>query len=250
MKITRRQEEFIAKLIDLSDEFKGPIHYSILADRLSVSPFTAYDMLCVLEEKGLVTSEYHLPAGKSGPGRAERLFYPGKSIEEHKEKLAHKYGGQNPGKEEFKKFVLTAFQSGELEDKKLGEEILLRVTDIEHGDIAFCVETMTIVILRLQRSSGRRMLLDYMPDIMPDNNTTCENLSFMGGFALGILAQENSKDEEWIQQLFIHIQQYQNIVKGLNPQECDQLAQALSEVCTRLSEDIPEEYPVTEKIIT
>ena len=74
IKLTRRQQEFINNLIDLSGEESGPIHYSVLADRLGVSPFTAYDMLCLLEKKGMVTSEYQLAAGKDGPGRAERLF--------------------------------------------------------------------------------------------------------------------------------------------------------------------------------
>ena len=45
MKLTRRQEEFIRKLMDLYWEKRGPIHYSVLAERLGVSPFTAYDML-------------------------------------------------------------------------------------------------------------------------------------------------------------------------------------------------------------
>ena len=236
MKITRRQEEFIATLIDLSDQSDGPIHYSSIAERLKVSPFTAYDMLCVLEEKGLVSSEYHLSAEKSGPGRAERLFYPAPSVEEYKEKIADKFGGRIPGIEEFKRFVLTAFQTGELEDKALGEELLVRVTEIEHPGISFCVEIMTIVMMRLQRSSGRQTLLAYLPKIFPDNNPTCENLSLLGGFALGLLAQENSKDEEWIQQLFIHIHQYQHLVQGFIKQECDQLAQALSDVSTRLSD--------------
>lgn len=235
MKITRRQEEFITTLIDLSDQSDGPIHYSTIADRLKVSPFTAYDMLCVLEEKGLVSSEYHLSADKSGPGRAERLFYPAPSVEEYKKTLADKFGGRIPGIEEFKRFVLNAFQTGEI-DKALGEELLVRVTEIEHPGISFCVEIMTIVMMRLKRSSGRRTLLAYLPKILPDNNPSCENLSLLGGFALGLLAQENSKDEEWIQQLFIHIQQYQKLVQGFIKQECDQLAQALSEVCTRLSD--------------
>ena len=76
MKLTRRQEKFIQKMIELKHEFACPIHYSLLAKRLGVSPFTAYDMLCLLEEKGYVTSEYQLPADKSGPGRAERLLLP------------------------------------------------------------------------------------------------------------------------------------------------------------------------------
>ena len=79
MKLTKRQEQFIENLIDLSQEIDGPIHYSTLAERLGVSPFTAYDMLRVLEKKGAVVSEYQVAEGKSGPGRAERLFYPVKT---------------------------------------------------------------------------------------------------------------------------------------------------------------------------
>ena len=40
MKLTRRQVEFKPNLIDLNDEFSGPIHYSILAERLEVNPCT------------------------------------------------------------------------------------------------------------------------------------------------------------------------------------------------------------------
>ena len=92
IKLTRRQEEFIEKLIDLSDEFDAPIHYSLLAERLGVSPFTAYDMLCMLEEKGAVTSEYQLAAEKTGPGRAERLFYPSETTLQRREAIAGRIG--------------------------------------------------------------------------------------------------------------------------------------------------------------
>ena len=64
LKLTRRQEDFINNLLDLYREMEGPIHYSVLAERLGVSPFTAYDMLRLLEEKGLVSSEYYLPSDK------------------------------------------------------------------------------------------------------------------------------------------------------------------------------------------
>ena len=74
-------------------------HYSVLAERLGVSPFTAYDMLCLLEDKGMVTSEYQLSAEKSGPGRAERLFYPVESARERGEHLADQMGGQLLAKE-------------------------------------------------------------------------------------------------------------------------------------------------------
>jgi hypothetical protein len=237
MKLTRRQEEFVTNLVDLSDEFDGPIHYSMLAERLGVSPFTAYDMLCLLEEKGMVTSEYQLATGKNGPGRAERLFCPSDSIEERKKALANEFGGRIPEREERKHFFLSGIQSGEVWKKELAEEILARVPDIEHGEISYCVEIMTIAALRLQRSSGRRILLDYLPEILPDSDPTPENLSLLGGFAFGLLAQECARDDEWIQKLFAYIQQYLKIVLSLTPQERAQLAQALSDVFTSLTQE-------------
>jgi hypothetical protein len=237
MKLTRRQKEFIMNLIDLSDEFKGPIHYSVLAERLGVSPFTAYDMLCLLEEKGLVTSEYQLAADRDGPGRSERLFYPKLSSERHKEMLAHEFGGRIPGKDEHKKYVMSRIQSGKFIDEELAAEVLARVPDIEGGDISYCVEIMTVVALRLKKGSGRKLLLDHLPKMLPAGDPRRENLALLGGFAYGILAQECVEDDEWVQKLWVYIQQYLRIVLQLDPQECDQLARALSEVFTRLMED-------------
>ncbi len=76
MALTRRQTTFVERLVDLYHEAHGPIHYSTLARRLGVSRFTAYDMLRLVEEKGLVTSAYQLNAGRSGPGRSEVLYQP------------------------------------------------------------------------------------------------------------------------------------------------------------------------------
>ncbi len=76
MKLTRRQEAFMRKLLDVYREAQEPVHYSVLAGRLGVSPFTAYDMLRLLEEKGLVSSDYSRGTRKSGPGRSEVFFLP------------------------------------------------------------------------------------------------------------------------------------------------------------------------------
>jgi len=242
MKLTRRQQEFIANLIDLSDEFEGPIHYSKLAERLGVSPFTAYDMLRVLEEKGLVTSEYHLPADKNGPGRAERLFYPTRLSTERDIRLSEKFGGRVPDKEELKRIVFSGidvgkFDFGDIWNKELADELLARVPDIEQGEISYCIEIMTIIVLRMEQSSSRKLLLDHLPALLPESKGTHENLALLGGFAFGILAQEGVEDVEWIQQLFVYIQQYLSIVLQLKSQECEQLAEALTEVFAKLMEE-------------
>jgi hypothetical protein len=237
MKLTRRQEEFISNLIDLSDEFDGPIHYSLLAERLGVSPFTAYDMLCLLEEKGLVNSEYQLAESKSGPGRAERLFFPNPIILNHEKGLSEKFGGKFPSKQELKQIVLNGGEIEPIWNIEIADELLARIPDIDPGELSFCVEIMTIIALRLKPSFGRKILLDHLATLLPVKDAAREDLALFGGFALGILVQENVADHDWCQHLFGYVQQYLNIVFTLNPQECQQLAQVLTDVFIRFSEE-------------
>lgn len=76
IKLTPRQRAFLEKLRDLYRERRGPVHYSTVAERLGVSKFSAYDMLRVLEQKGVAGSEYLLSAERSGPGRSRIVFFP------------------------------------------------------------------------------------------------------------------------------------------------------------------------------
>ena len=236
MKITRRQEEFINNLLELHREVKGPIHYSLLAERLGVSPFTAYDMLCMLEEKGMVRSEYKLPTEKSGPGRAERVFYPVETTEE-RERLMAEAGGVDLEGEALKQFILDRLRKWEIWDKELAEELLARIPDEGQGRIRYCVEVMTIVSIRLRQTDGRQVILDYLPQIIPANTKACRaNLCLLGGFTFGILAQECVSDQEWVQKLLEHVQNYLNIVIQMSPDDCRQLGEYLVTVFKTLSE--------------
>lgn len=230
MKLTRRQEEFIENLIDLSQELDGPIHYSTLAERLGVSPFTAYDMLRLLEEKGMVTSEYQVAAGKSGPGRAERLFCPvippGVEI----------IGAVPVNEAELKQFMLNMVQQEQFPKKELADELLSRIPPDGPEHIRYCLELMTIIGLRLRRHAGQQKFLAYLADILPPNEpVSSANLSLLGGFALGILAQEETADQEWSQMLLEHVLHFQEIVRRLAPEESRQLADALLAIFSPLT---------------
>ena len=76
LKLTSRQQAFLDKLFELYREFKEPVHYSIVAENLGVNKFSAYDMLKVLEEKGVAASSYVLSSDQVGPGRSQVVFYP------------------------------------------------------------------------------------------------------------------------------------------------------------------------------
>lgn len=76
MELTLRQRAFLDKLVDLCHEAHGPVHYSAVARTLGVSRFSAYDMLRLLERKGLVRAEYHRDERDGGPGRPSVVFVP------------------------------------------------------------------------------------------------------------------------------------------------------------------------------
>jgi DNA-binding Lrp family transcriptional regulator len=234
MKLTRRQEEFIENLIDLSQELNGPIHYSVLADRLGVSPITAYDMLCLLEEKGLVSSEYQVAEGRSGPGRAERLFFP---LVQHNQNVGNRRGVIASNDLEWKKIGLERVRDDLAPEKDFPTELLAQVASDELDHIRYCLEVMTVLALHLQAHTRQREFLSHLADILPQNSEiSSANLSLLGGFAYGLYARED-QDHEWSRILLEHILQYQKIVARLSPEECDLLADDLTGLFSPLTTD-------------
>ncbi|MDI7275599.1 MAG: hypothetical protein QME94_06440 [Anaerolineae bacterium] len=76
MELTPRQRQFYEALVALCRASGRSVHYSAVAEALGVSPFSAYDMLKVLESKGVVGSEYVLDQSTPGPGRSAIVFHP------------------------------------------------------------------------------------------------------------------------------------------------------------------------------
>lgn len=76
MTLTARQQQFYEALLELCRGSGQSVHYTAVAEALGVSPFSAYDMLKVLESKGVVASEYVLEGDTPGPGRSAIVFYP------------------------------------------------------------------------------------------------------------------------------------------------------------------------------
>lgn len=74
--LTRRQQEFLSQFLDFYQKMDSPVHYVALAEHLGIGKVTAYEMLRLLEERGLVASEYHLPDEDRGPGRSSVHFRP------------------------------------------------------------------------------------------------------------------------------------------------------------------------------
>ena len=147
-KITRRQKQFLGKVLDIYQESKEPIHYVGLAKRLDIGKITAYEMLRLLETRGLVEAEFHLPRGNRGPGRSEVFFRPTKEGTQLFERLSESTA-DNEEWEIVKQRILK-----ELHDGKAGgyetllNDLLIRIPK-QHSPLVFMTEMVTTIILAL-----------------------------------------------------------------------------------------------------
>jgi len=148
-KLTRRQQDFLSKFLDLYTEGQEPLHYSTVAEHLGVSKVSAYEMLRLLEERGLVEAEYQLPIHLRGPGRASVVFRPTALAAQELARLAGRDVNQQEW-EAVKEHILQQLEAGKAEDyESLLEELLARTPD-QRSPVIYAAEMITAIILGLE----------------------------------------------------------------------------------------------------
>ncbi len=153
MRLTGRQKDFLGRFLDLYREARTSLHYTHVAEKLGVGKITAYDMLRLLEERGLVTSEYFLPEGERGRGRSSIVFRP---TEKASAVLTHLAGKEwDTGEwEEVKEKILQSLRKGQRGDyEDILNEILLRIPK-HKSPMLYMAEMITAVILNLHQLRG------------------------------------------------------------------------------------------------
>ena len=144
MKLSPRQRDFLSNLLDLHREAEAPVHYVDVARALDVRPVTAYEMLRLLEEKGLVRSETVRPQGHKS--RSVVVFSP----TEKATALLAELGGHTLSKQEWeeaKAGILRALEAGKGTDhQSLLDELLLRIPE-RKTPLLFGADMVTAIIL-------------------------------------------------------------------------------------------------------
>lgn len=236
MDLTRRQEEFVRSLLDLYGELQEPFHYSELAERLGVSRFTAYDMLRVLEEKGIVASQYQLDEERGGPGRSTVMYEPTPRARRILADVFDATRGQDW--KATRDRLLAEMQRGQLGDVELAQEMLARTPPDEPGTLRYCIEVMTIIALRLRRHPGRRFLVEHVRRLLSGEQRACRpGLTLLGGYALALLSNERHGDEAWQRELLDHVWHFQALVIDMDPATCRRLARRLRDTFDPLNDD-------------
>ena len=226
MKLTGRQQDFLSDFLDLYQEEEDSLHYASVAERLGIGRITAYDMLRILEDKGLVTSEYVMPS--SGPGRSTIVFRP----TEQGEALMRHLAGERWDQEEWegvKARIVQALQEGQNEDyEPLLEEILARLPE-RQTPLIYTAEMVTAVILslyQLKEQVPTSQLWGHLRDLgLPED----VGLNALGGVAVGLSLMEQTNRRLTLK-LLSYTRQYQGYLADLSAESRRRLSEFTAEV--------------------
>jgi len=226
MKLTGRQREFLSRFLDLYRGTKQPIHYTQLAEKVGVSKLSAYDMLRLLEERGLVASEYVLPK-EGGPGRSSIVFYP----TEKAAKAMAQQAGEDWDKKEWERVrerILQALDERKGAYQNLLDEILLRIPK-RKSPMLYVTEMITAIFLQLHQLRDDLKVNGIFPDLhlvgLPDEL----GLNALPGLTLGLtLVEEANRRVTTL--LLSYTQKYQDNLARLSAENKKRLSDFAQEV--------------------
>ncbi len=233
MQLTSRQRAFLEKLFDVYYSHRQPIHYTTLARALGVANSTAYEMLKLLEGKGYVSSEYHLPDNHVGPGRSMVLFRPTmKTLR----LFRHLAGRDMKHKkwESIKEKVLGRLAAEGLPgDEELLADLVAAIPESEDS-LSYCgrVVAASLVSIRSQLLS-RIQELSIFRDMDSGNATSLDTLGLLPGFALGLSCalRDNSS---WLSRLAEYVKRYQGYLRQMDEEARTRLLHFSREVMAAL----------------
>lgn len=228
MKLTGRQRAYLSQFLNLYREAREPLHYTAVAKRLGVSKIAAYDMLRLLEERGLVQSEYILRGKRRGAGRSSIIFRPTPKAHALFAELAGE-AGELEEWETVKARILEALETGKGEGyRDLLEDILIRLPERE-SPMLYAAEMVTAVILSLQQlreeASGSGVFDRLRSLGFPEE----AGLSALGGIAVGLSFAERV-NRRLINLVLSHVTRYQQIVSHLSAENLRRLTNFAREV--------------------
>jgi len=227
VKLTGRQREFLSRFLDLYREAKQPIHYTQLAEKVRVSKLTAYDMLRILEERGLVASEYVLPKG-GGPGRSSIVFHP----TEKASKVMTQLTREDWDKEEWERTkgrileVLREIKGADYQN--LLDEILLRIPE-RKSPMLYVTEMITAIFLHLHQVREEVKASGILPDLRLLGLPGELGLNALGGLTLGLSMVEKA-NRRVTTLLLSYTQKYQDHLTKLSARNKKRLSDFAQEV--------------------
>jgi DNA-binding PadR family transcriptional regulator len=227
-KLTRRQKQVLAKLIELYRVLGEPIHYPALAEHLGVGNITVYEMLRMLEENGFVTAEYQRPQDAHGPGRPAVYFRPTASataiLAERDPKASIPKDWESTRIKILEKLRDAKSKGYEDAIEEMVSHLADQPSPIEY--LAGMVAAIMLSLQSLKESIGARGIRRILKSIgLPGES----GLTALGGLSIGL-----SLVEQWnqrITQAFLeHVARYQSMLAELSAENRHRLSQFTHDV--------------------
>ncbi|MEN6482429.1 MAG: hypothetical protein ABFD29_09700 [Anaerolineaceae bacterium] len=222
-KLTHRQQQFLRQFLDISQEMKQPVHYVTVAERMGIGNVTAYEMLHLLEERGLVQAEYQTSPDQHGPGRASVLFFPTRDAR----RMAGLLSSDSIDMEDWqtiKEHILQQLREGNARDyEELLSNLLERIPK-RNSALIFVTELITAVVLILaksQESPEIRTLMEHLKRVgLPQEIS----LGVLSGIAMLLSALERS-NRHFSTILQAQVSRYEEVLSQLSEETRRQLSE-------------------------
>ena len=233
-KLTPRQRTFLDKLRELYHEHKGPVHYSDLAKRLGVNRVSAYDMLKVLEKKGVVSRSYALAAEHSGPGRSMVVFAPTAQAEAL---LSPEVKLPAPNEEwsTVRERVLAKLRDArDANYREALTDLLNRLPDAG-APLEYCTQMVGALLLNMQRVRARAGTLNPFRALTAFRADDTSGLEALAGLSVGAtLTTEDETGPSLTQRLLEQAHHYQASLSKLSAEARSNLSQFLEDALEAL----------------
>lgn len=216
MKLTPRQLTFLNKLVELYGQTQEPVHYSVIATALGVNKFSAYDMLCLLTEKGLARSAYVLSSDNPGPGRSLIVFAPTGQGISNSTPPKPDLGNQEDwlaNRQDMLEMLHRTEENTSWDELRV---ILAHLPDTR-SRLIYCAHMITALLMNLskanlQASVPKANLLQSINALIASGEI---GLSTLGGFSLGASLNQRI-DSSLLDDLFAHTKRYQSCLLTLS----------------------------------
>lgn len=191
IKLTPRQRAFLDKLFDLYREYRGPVHYSLVAEKLGVNKFSAYDMLKLLEEKGMARSDYVLAAEHTGPGRSMIVFYPTYQAANLLSQLKVDININGEWQQVKERILQRLRETKSANYRELLHEILARIPE-HKSPLIYCTEMITALLLNLNQVKEKASGMNPFGALSSLGSTGEAGLGALAGLSLGSTLTEKA----------------------------------------------------------
>lgn len=229
MKLTPRQQTFLDNLFELYREFKGPVHYSVVADKLGVNKFSAYDMLKVLEEKGVAASDYVLNDDQVGPGRSQVVFYPTHKAAQFLTQLREEMRYNADWQRVTENLLQRLKDSARSSPAEALRESLSNLSNAK-TPLNYCAEMVSVLLLNIQRLRNQNI-----PPILETINLKGDlGLAALAGLSLGSCLTNEADDKSLREKLLTNTQRFQSQLADMSEESINKLSSFLNDAMLTL----------------